>query len=51
MLQIDSHDTSSGDLKQCHQVILPMFGEEDQTSASERYDITGEDVPSLLIVG
>lgn len=48
MLQIGSHDMSSGNLKQYHIGSVPMFGEGDHIEASERYDITGENIPNLI---
>ena len=51
MLQISSHNMSSSELKQYHLGSVPIFGEDDRIEASERYDITGENIPSLTNIG
>lgn len=51
MLQIGSHDMSSGELVQYHQGFVPIFEEGDRIEASERYDITGKNIRSLINIG
>ena len=48
MLQIGSYDMSSGELNRYHLGSLPIFVEGERVEASERYDITGKKIPSLI---